>query len=94
MKRVITSVAAALLALGLMAGPAAAHHEHTVHLPNGNAVTLPCEPTHLATTVHPIHNGLHTALDLRDRPGWDANHGGSHPAGITISTNAEACPTE
>jgi hypothetical protein len=94
MKRTMTYVAAALLALGLLAGPAAAHHEHTVHLPSGNAVTLPCEPEHLATAVHPIHHGLHTALDLRARPGWEANHGGLHPAGITISTTPGACPTE
>ena len=88
LRRTTALLTGALLALGLFAGPALADHEHTLALPNGNAVTMPCEPAHISEDPHPIHYGLHMALDLRERPGWE-----EHPAGIEVSTVPE-CPTE
>jgi hypothetical protein len=95
-KRIALAAATTAGAIGLMAGPAAAHHEHTLHLPNGKQKVMPCEPAHLATTVHPIHYGFHLALDATRRdddrgPGWSKNHG-AHPGGITVTAQG-ACPT-
>lgn len=62
MKR-ITVALTALLTLGLLSGPALAHHEHQLVNP-GTTVTFKCEPA-AAADLHPIHEGLHVAL--RDR---------------------------
>lgn len=62
--RKIAVLVVALFMLAVMGGPALAHHEHTLHLPNGKTVLMKCEPL-AAADVHPIHNGLHVAL--RDR---------------------------
>jgi hypothetical protein len=63
MRRITIMLTALLLALGMLATPAAAHHQHTIHTP-GTAKTIPCEPA-AAADVHPIHEGLHLAI--RDR---------------------------
>jgi hypothetical protein len=63
MRRITVLFTALLLALGMLATPAVAHHQHTIHTP-GTEKTIPCEPG-AAADVHPIHEGLHVAL--RDR---------------------------
>jgi hypothetical protein len=60
MRRITVPFTALLLALGVLATPAAAHHQHTIHTP-GTEKTIPCEPG-AAADVHPIHEGLHVAL--------------------------------
>jgi hypothetical protein len=99
MNKTRLTAAAATIAgtIGLMAPVAGAHHEHTLHLPHGGQRQMPCEPAHLATTVHPIHYGFHLALDAGRRgddrgPGWSAHHE-THPGGITVTTSPGACPT-
>lgn len=94
MKRVAVASATVMVALG-SAVPVGAHHEHTLHLPDGQHQVMPCEPAALATTVHPIHNGFHLALDATRRgedrgPGWLANHT-SHPGGISVTATGD-CP--
>jgi hypothetical protein len=94
-RKAATAAATITAAIGLAAGPAAAHHEHTLQLPNGEQQVMPCEPTHLATTVHPIHHGFHLALDATRRgedqgPGWLAKHT-SHPGGVSVTVSGD-CP--
>lgn len=59
MRNHLLASAAAITMLGLLAAPAAAHHEHQLTNP-GTTVVFKCEPT-AAADVHPIHNGLHMA---------------------------------
>jgi hypothetical protein len=94
-KRLTIAAVTATVALGSAAVPAAAHHEHTLNLPNGHEQVMPCEPAALATTVHPIHYGFHLALDATRRgddrgPGWLANHA-SHPGGVSVTVTGD-CP--
>lgn len=89
MRRITTLLTAVLFMLGLMGAPALAHHQHTLDTP-GTEKTFACEPD-AATDVHPIHYGLHMALDpthphsTKDR--WQNNpKHESHPGGITMTT--------
>ncbi len=63
MRRITILFTALLLALGMLATPAAAWHQHSIHTP-GTSKTIPCEPA-AAANVHPLHEGLHVAI--RDR---------------------------
>jgi hypothetical protein len=93
MRRTITLLTAVLLMLGLMGAPAMAWHQHTLNTP-GTSKTFACEPE-AAEDVHPIHYGLHMALDPthahseQDRWLNNPNHT-SHPGGLTVTTSA--CP--
>lgn len=67
MRRTITLLTAMLLTLGAMAGPALAWHQHELENP-AKTVTFQCEPAHLSGTpddpgVHPMHFGLHNAIE-------------------------------
>lgn len=59
MRKHLAVTAASITMLGLLAAPAAAHHEHQLVNP-GTTVVFRCEPA-AAADVHPIHNGLHMA---------------------------------
>jgi hypothetical protein len=60
MRRITVLITALLLALGVLAAPAAAHHQHYIQTPQGKQITLPCEPEGTAAAdEHPLHWYLH-----------------------------------
>lgn len=60
MRRTLTLAAATLIATGVLAGPALAHHQHYIETPQGRWITLPCEPDGTAAADrHPLHERLH-----------------------------------
>ena len=88
------AVGAAVTGLAVTASATAASaHEHQIVTPNGNVVTLPCEPFHGETPgqsdhsanwdegrgLHPIHWGLHMG------PSKDHRN-------IEVRVSADACP--
>ena len=92
MRRTITLLAATLLTLGIMAAPALAWHQHELENP-GTTVTFRCEPAHLSGTpqnpgVHPIHFGLHNAID----PAVVDERG--NPGPVSVRATGTPCPAE
>ena len=61
----ITGTALAFGSLGLLATPAGAHHQHYILTPQGNQITLPCEPD--AVPHHPRHTQLHLGPSKDER---------------------------
>jgi hypothetical protein len=60
MRRITVLFTALLFALGTLATPAAAHHQHFIQTPQGKQITLPCEPAGTGADVgHPLHWRLH-----------------------------------
>ena len=58
----ITGTAFAFGSLGALATPAGAHPQHYIVTPQGNQITLPCEPDAVSMVDehhHPRHTGLH-----------------------------------
>jgi hypothetical protein len=60
MRRITVTFTALLFVLGMLATPAAAHHQHYIETPQGERITLPCEPAGTAADeAHPLHWRLH-----------------------------------
>ena len=91
MRRILILPAAVLLTLGVLSGPALAHHQHQLTNPGTDrldrTVVFACEPA-AAAQVHPIHSGLHNALDpaVMDRRG--------DPGPVSLTGDAGDCPTD
>ena len=66
---------------------AVAHHQHELSNP-GTTVTLPCEPAHIAEQPHPLHYGLHNAVDP------DIVEERGNPGPVTVQATEESCPVE
>lgn len=91
-KKMVAGAAAGAAALIGLAGPASAH-QHAIHTPGGNVVTMACEPFHGTTPgdsessanwdasrgLHPLHWGLHKAPSEDERA-------------ITVEVVSTTCP--